>query len=143
MPSSWSGSAAAGYDDPAHQQALAAIVEAERRHRNTPGGYWIAAADPGAAAHSLTGACRIGTRPGEARRFALLSDGAERAVTTFGLYPSWEALLDALVTNGPAGCIAAVRAAERDDPDGRQYPRTRRSDDASALICDLVGEAGG
>ena len=131
----------AGYDNPAHQQTLAAIVEAERRLRNTPGGYWIAGADPAAASHSLTGSCRIGVGPGEVRRFALVSDGAERAVTMFRLHPSWEAFLDALATDGPAACIAAVRTVEEGDPDGRRYPRTKPSGDASALVCDLVGSA--
>jgi hypothetical protein len=130
-----------GYNDPAHRRTLAAIVESERRLRNTPDGYWIAGADPAAAAHSLTGSYRIGTQPGQVRRFALLSDGAERAVTMFGLYPSWEGLLDALATEGPAACIAAVRAAEAADPDGRHHPRTKLSDDASALLCDLVKTA--
>jgi hypothetical protein len=132
-----------GYDDPAHRQTLATIVESERRLRNTPGGYWIAGADPAAAAHSLTGSYRIGAEPGEVRRFALLSDGAERAVTMFGLYPSWQALLDALAADGPAACIAAVRAAEAADPDGRRYPRSKLSDDASALLCNLVEAAHG
>jgi len=126
-----------GYASPTHREALASLVETERALRNTGGGYWVAAADPTAAAHSLTGSCRIGQGAGQIRRFALLSDGAERAVGTFRLYGSWAALLDALVDDGPMACIAAVRAAEACDPDGRRYPRTRRSDDASALVCDF------
>ena len=126
-----------GYASPAYHDALTTLVQTERTLRNTASGYWVAAADPTAAAHSRTGSCRIGRGPGEVRRFALLSDGAERAVGTFRLYGSWAALLDALAHDGPMAIIAAVRAAEAGDPDGRRYPRTRSSDDASALVCDF------
>jgi hypothetical protein len=126
-----------GYTSPAHHDALTTLIQTERTLRNTAAGYWVAAADPAAAAHSLTGSCQIGHGPGEVRRFALLSDGAERAVGTFRLYGSWAALLDALAHDGPVATIAAVRAAEACDPDGRRYPRTRCSDDASALVGDF------
>jgi hypothetical protein len=130
-----------GYDNPAHRQALTELVGIERETRNRPGGYWVAGANAAAAAQSLTGTVMIGEAPGEVRRFALLSDGAERAVTMFGLYPSWEALLDALATGGPAACIEVVRMVEAADPDGRHYPRTKPSDDATALVADLAGAA--
>ena len=130
-----------GYDSPAHRQALTELVSIERQARNRPGGYWFAGANPAAAHQSHTGTAWIGMAPGAVRRFAFLSDGAERAVTMFGLYPSWEALLDALATDGPAACIAAVRAAEAGDPDGRRYPRTKPSDDATALVWDLASAA--
>jgi hypothetical protein len=41
-----------GYDH-WHQQALAALQREQSRHRNAPGGYWIAEADPAAAEHAL------------------------------------------------------------------------------------------
>jgi hypothetical protein len=128
-----------GYDNPAHLKALTELVSIEREARNRPGGYWIAGADPSAAERSLTGIVPIGESPGAVRRVALLSDGAERAVTMFSLYPSWEALLEALITGGPEACIEVVRMVEAADPDGRHYPRTKASDDASALIWGLAG----
>jgi len=131
-----------GYASPAHHDALTTLVQTERTLRNTASGYWVAAADPTAAAHSLAGSCPIGHGPGQVRRFALLSDGAERAVGTFRLYPSSAELLDALAHDGPMATIAAVRAAEACDPEGQRYPRTRSSDDASALVCDFALPAG-
>jgi hypothetical protein len=125
--------AGGGYDTQEHRTLLAQLVAAERAARNTPEGYWIAADDPDAADHALTGTARIGNGSGEVRRLALLTDGAERAIELFQLYQSQLDLLDAL-TRDPADILAIVRAAEDNDPHGRVYPRTSRSDDATALI---------
>jgi hypothetical protein len=127
-----------GYSSPAYRSLLTRLVEAERAFRNTADGYWIAAEDPEAAAQALTGAYRIGSRSGEARRIALLSDGLARAVTLFRLYGGWPQLLAALVSGGPAACIATLRSAENADPDGVRSPRTSLSDDASVVVCDLA-----
>ena len=61
----------------------------------------------------------------------LLSDGASRLVDLFEL-ATWEELLALLDENGPDELLRQVRAAEATDPEGRQWPRTKRSDDASA-----------
>lgn len=129
-----------GYDSEEHRRLVALLVDAERAARNTAGGYWIAGDDPGAADHALTGTIAIGTGPDAVRGLALLSDGADRAVRLFGLYPGWRELFAALTDDGPAAVIARVRRAEDDDPHGRAHPRTSRSDDATALLLpDLRG----
>jgi hypothetical protein len=93
-----------------------------------PGGYWVAAADPEAASQAVTG-----TLPGKAlRRAVLLSDGASRLVDLFGL-ATWEELVELLDESGPEELLRQVRAAEAVDPEGRQWPRTKRSDDATAV----------
>jgi len=127
-----------GYDNPAHHDLVGQLVTAERAVRNTEGGYWIASHDPDAAHHALVGTCAIGTGPGEVHRLALLSDGLERAVTVLGVHRSWDELLHALVTEGPAACIDAVRKAEAGDPQGRRHPRTAATDDASGLVAEFV-----
>jgi hypothetical protein len=38
-----------------------------------------------------------------------------------------------LEENGPDELLRQVRAAEAVDPEGRQWPRTKRSDDATAV----------
>lgn len=63
---------------------------------------------------------------------ALLTDGASRLVDTFGLL-DWRALLNLLHTQGPQALIARVRDAERADPDGRRWPRSKRHDDATVI----------
>jgi hypothetical protein len=109
------------------------LTRALRRARNRPGGYWVAAADPQAASQAVTG-----TLPGKSlQRAALLSDGASRLVDPFEL-ATWEELLALLDENGPDELLRQVRAAEAVDPEGRQWPRTKRSDDATAVYLVLA-----
>lgn len=98
------------------------------RYRNVPGGFWTAGADPRAAGEALTGSVPLAGVAG----LALLTDGASRLVDTFGLL-DWRALLDLLHTQGPQALIARVRDAERADPDGRRWPRSKRHDDATVI----------
>ncbi|WP_203748860.1 hypothetical protein [Catellatospora bangladeshensis] len=100
---------------------------------NTPGGYWVAAADPAAAAQAVTG--RLPLRgPRAIRRAALLTDGASCAVDLFGLY-DWAGLLDVLTADGPVELIRQVRQAETADADGYSRPRHKRHDDATVALC--------
>jgi hypothetical protein len=46
---------------------------------------------------------------------------------------TWEELLALLDENGPEELLRQVRAAEAVDPEARQWPRTKRSDDATAI----------
>jgi hypothetical protein len=88
----------------------------------------VAAADPRAASQAVTG-----TLPATSlRRAVLLSDGASRLVDLFEL-ATWEELLALLDETGPEELLRQVRAAEVVDPEGRQWPRTKRSDDATAV----------
>ena len=70
----------------------------------------------------------------------LLSDGASRLVDPFGL-ATWGELLALLEESGPDELLRQVRAAEAVDPEGRQWPRTKRSDDATAIYLALDGAA--
>jgi Protein phosphatase 2C len=104
------------------------LTRALRRARNRPGGYWVAAADPRAASQAVTG-----TLPATSlQRAVLLSDGASRLVDLFEL-ATWEELLALLDESGPDELLRQVRAAEAVDAEGRQWPRTKRSDDATAV----------
>ncbi|QMU79763.1 integrase [Streptacidiphilus sp. PB12-B1b] len=108
---------------------LHALVRAQRSAMNVQGGYWVAAADPKAAAEALTGSVPLA----RVRTAALLSDGAARAVDDFGVL-DWPGLLALLAAQGPEGLIARTRELERGDPDGRRWPRGKRHDDATAVV---------
>jgi hypothetical protein len=110
--------------------SLQALVEAQRRHVNRPGGYWIASATRQAAYQAMTGSLPL-YGPHRLTRAALLTDGASCAVDSFGLL-DLPALLDLLDQYGPAELIRRVRAVERAAP-GR--PRYKRHDDATAAYC--------
>ena len=46
---------------------------------------------------------------------------------------TWEELLALLDESGPDELLRQVRAAEAVDPEGRQWPRIKRRDDATAV----------
>jgi hypothetical protein len=115
--------AGGGYGD-AHRELLRALQRGQRRHRNRPGGYWIAAADPAAASRALTL-----TLPATAGTWAVLAtDGAVNTARHLGL-DDWPAL----ARSGPAALADLLRACQdweqHADPDGRQFPRSKRHDD--------------
>lgn len=117
----------------AHQIRVRAASTRKRELTNTPDGYWIAAANPAAAEHAITG--RLPLRGhGAVRRAALLTDGAACAVDVFGLY-DWRTLLDLITERGPQEVIRQVRLAETVDFDGHAQPRFKRHDDATVAYC--------
>jgi hypothetical protein len=115
---------------PAHQARVAELVAAQRRHRNQPGGYWVAGARPAAAYEAVTGSLQ---RP-LITRVALLSDGVSCLVERYGA-GDWSWLLTVLQDEGPGRLIARARELEGSDPAGDRWPRYKASDDATAAIC--------
>ncbi|GAA0439294.1 hypothetical protein Aca07nite_49210 [Actinoplanes capillaceus] len=117
--------------------AMVKMKHAELAMRNRDGGYWIAAADPTAAEHALTG--RI--KAVELRRFAVVTDGAARIVSPFGEL-SWVELLDLAEEESPEAVLRRVRQAEASDPLGTRWPRNKRSDDATLILALEVEQDG-
>ncbi|WP_435828075.1 hypothetical protein [Micromonospora purpureochromogenes] len=108
-------------------------VQVQRERMNRTHGYWVAATDPDAAYHAVTGTLPL-RGPDAVRRAVLLSDGASSAVEQFALF-DWAGLLDLVTTQGPGALIDRVRAAERDHPE--LLRRHKRADDASAVLCEF------
>ncbi len=114
---------------PDKNQALVKMKFAELSSRNVAGGFWVAAADPSIVTNALTG-----MRPlREARRVALLSDGAARAVEPLQLY-DWSEVFQVLSQDGAEELIRRVRASEANDPAGIRWPRNKIHDDATAAL---------
>ena len=107
-----------------------APAERERARRNVRGGYWIASANPDAAARGRQG--HIGR--GDLRRAALLSDGAAAVVERYELL-DWGSALDAMDKDGPQAIIRAARDAEESDPQAERWPRGKVHDDATVVLC--------
>ncbi|MCM2388932.1 integrase [Streptomyces albipurpureus] len=116
-------------DSPEHRETHRVLVEAERSLRNTSGGYWVAAADPQAAAEAHTGS----VARSKLVRAALLSDGAARLIDEFRI-ASWSTGLDILERKGPGEFIDQVRQAELSDPDCKRWPRGKVHDDATVAF---------
>lgn len=83
-----------------HAETVKVLVEAERRHRNKPGGFWVAGAVPEAAEHALKG--RV--ERSEFTAAALLSDGVSCLVDAYAL-SDWDAMFSLLArgVRTPAG----------------------------------------
>lgn len=116
--------------DGGHAERIAALSAAQRKHRNTPDGFWIAATDPDAAYHAYTGEQSVAS--GAGWRAALMTDGASAAIDTYGL-TDWNGALDLLAKTGASHFLAMIRAAEAGDPDLKRYPRMKVSDDATVV----------
>jgi hypothetical protein len=117
---------------PEKAKALIRMKHAELAARNLPGGFWVAAANPAAVGHSLTGEIPLRT----IHRVMLLTDGAARAAKPFKLY-DWPGMFSAVASEGPGGLIKQVRMAEDADPTGIQHPRNKIHDDATVAFITL------
>jgi len=117
---------------PEHQDAVARMSVEQLKKRNVPGGYWVAAAEREAAFNAF-----VGEVPADqVRRLALFTDGASRAVDTFGEM-DWAACLDYLQEHGPRSLIRLVRRIEGTDPAGARWPRFKVSDDATVAVVEV------
>lgn len=116
---------------PAKTAAMVAMKHAELAARGRE--YWVAAADPAAVDHAITGEVPIDV----VRRLAVVTDGAARFVDTFDL-GGWESALDAIAHYGPQAFIARVRRAESSDPLGAVYRRNKSSDDATVVYAEAT-----
>ena len=119
-----------GYDD-AHLDALRTGMTATARYRNIEGGFWVAEADPAAAAH----AARASWPRAETDALLIATDGVACGVDDYGIF-DWPMALDHARAQGPGAVLVAVRHAEREDPDGVRWPRPKRHDDQALVLVD-------
>ncbi|WP_432089118.1 hypothetical protein [Streptomyces sp. bgisy095] len=121
---------------PEHAARVSALVTVQRRLRNRPGGYWVAATDPAAADEATAGSINLA----QVRQAALLTDGASRLVDSFNTM-NWGQLLGLLSTEGPSALLDRTRAVELTDPVGERWPRFKRSDDATVAYVRISSPA--
>jgi hypothetical protein len=116
---------------PQHWQRLAVLQQAQRALRNCHGGYWIAEADPQAAAHAVTRSYP----PGALQWAVLASDGAADGIEAAGI--DWSAIVH-YSRDQLDQTLANLHRWESDvDPDGRLRPRAKRHDDKTLAIVRL------
>lgn len=115
------------------QAAMQRMKVIELAAKNTPGGYWISGSDPRVVEYAITGTWATA----QLDKIAVLTDGAARYVDLFR-QADWPSVLASLGSVGPVNLINAVRQLEQDDPEGRRYPRNKRSDDATAAYVELA-----
>lgn len=118
-----------------HRRTLARLQREQRRHRNRPGGYWIAEADPEAAHHGITRTISRG-----AITWAVL--GTDGAVDPLTDRPDvdWPEIAS-YDHKRLQELLFHLHRLERDfDPDGQRFPRAKRHDDktlvaVSEILC--------
>jgi len=116
-----------GFTAPEHRALLQKLRAYQLRHLNNhaPGGYWVAEAVPEAARHAVVRSWPTA----DIADILVMTDGVSAGVEEYGLYPAWEDLARACLTDTPATVVRAIHDAEADDPDGRRWPRYKVSDD--------------
>ncbi|MEU6137340.1 hypothetical protein [Nocardioides sp. NPDC047086] len=123
-----------GYDDE-HRRLLAALQDEQLRHRNRPGGYWIAEADPIAAEHAIT--CRVMQDPN--LWCVLATDGAYRPMEHLRI-DNWPTIATA-DSRELESVLQRCQDWESTDPHGRQLPRAKRHDDKTLMIASMRSDA--
>jgi hypothetical protein len=103
-----------------------------RALRNTERGFWVAEADPAAATHALCRSWPVATLDA----VILASDGVAVGVDDYRLF-DWPEALELARSQGLPATLEAVRAAEREDPDGQTWPRAKRHDDQSLILVEF------
>jgi hypothetical protein len=118
-----------GFDRTARWQAL---VDAQLRLRNRPDGYWIAEADPRAAAHAI----RTSWPRDQMATALVITDGIANGVVRYGVPPDWRTAMT-VADEDPSHLVSTVHDAEDSDPDGTRWPRSRRHDDKAVALIDF------
>ena len=112
------------------RNALNPILRQNRSLMNTENGYWVMSDDTRAAEHAYCATDSI--EPGD--QILLMSDGFYRLIDTFNLYSPHNLMARATAPNGLSFLYNELRIVENSDPDGRRYPRVKKSDDATAIF---------
>ncbi|WP_431901324.1 hypothetical protein [Amycolatopsis thermoflava] len=117
-----------GYDDE-HRALLRELQTQQAQHRNKPGGYWIAEADPASAQNARTLILPLNRTPWS----VLLSDGAYNTMAHLGVLPRPD---DFHITQATLANILwdCHRWESNTDADGCQLPRAKRHDDKTLAV---------
>jgi hypothetical protein len=112
-----------------------AALRASRARQNTEGSVWTLGIHPAAGDHVRIEMPEV--------RFPvvglLCSDGFADSVDNYALHKA-AALVDRAERRGLGTLLTEIRRIERDiDPKGLQFPRFKRSDDASAVLVRVTG----
>lgn len=110
--------------------------EAVSRLRNSPDGFWIVSTNPAAADYALSGSMPRD----QVRRVLLATDGTTRLVHRYGR--TWRQLINQADTHGPGSLLVDVRREDLAAEPGR-WPRGKRADDATAVLCHVTSINGG
>jgi hypothetical protein len=104
-------------------------LRASRNKMNTREGGWLFSPDARAAAHA--GARRVAVKAGTL--VLLATDGFLALASDYGAYDA-QTLVEAAREKGLSALGEELRALEDSDPEGRRFPRLKKSDDATSVL---------
>lgn len=108
-------------------------LRAARNLVNTQKGTFLFGPEVDAADHAATDSRWV--EPGA--HLLLVSDGFLALLSDYGRYDA-DTLLAAARSRGLESLARELREIEESDPDGRQYPRFKKSDDATAVLLQVA-----
>lgn len=113
------------------------LVEAQRRQRNVPGGYWIAEAVPGAAMHARRAQWSLD----DITTLMLMTDGVSCGVDRYGVPATWVESFS-IARRDPSELLDLIHEAEESDGKGIRWPRSKCHDDKALVIVEFSTEVG-
>jgi len=118
------------------RQCVMPSLRKNRRLKNTENNYWVLSFDPKAAEQAISGYHNIGPQS----HIYLFTDGFDRLVRTYDVYPDWETAITDIHQSGIEAALNKLREVERDDPNGDEYFRLKQSDDTTIVKLSFKGE---
>lgn len=116
----------------ANPERWRALVRTERAARNRPDGYWIAEADPAAAAHAR----QTSWPRDQVAAILAMSDGVAVGVSRYRIPPDWPTAFT-IAAIDPAELVDLVHETESSDPSGERWPRSKKHDDKALAIVEI------
>ncbi|MFN3765651.1 MAG: hypothetical protein ACK4R3_08780 [Aliihoeflea sp.] len=118
----------------ARPEVRAALRERRARYNREGTDVWTLGTEPKAARHVVSEELEIALPA----RGLLCTDGFAALVDAYGRYDA-ATLVDTASRAGLSKLLAELRVVEhREDPEGSAFPRFKRSDDATALLFEIV-----
>jgi Protein phosphatase 2C len=111
------------------RRAVVPMIEANRKLKNTPEGYWILDVSGEGVAHLQTTIADAA----DVETILLCTDGYYRLVDTYHRWTD-QSLLSDSVHNGVSAMIRELREIERLDEQCLKFPRMKPSDDATGIL---------
>lgn len=114
-----------------YQDARKNLILAEAKSRNKTGGYWVAELNPDAAKEGKMG--EVSFDDNEKLLVLAATDGLERLISLFEVYPSLKEVGQAIQKKGVVATFNQLRELEN-DPSKFKKPISSKHDDASFFL---------
>lgn len=101
-----------------------------RQRKNTPEGYYVLEFNKDAVEQGI----QVSLPKASVDGLLLMSDGFTRVVDVFHCFDDFGSLFKEAKENGLRGIWEKINQCENDDPDCIRFPRTKKSDDSTAVL---------